>query len=58
VAHALWVDTGRVSAVARRQPSAAIYERIYTVRPRPTEAEPRRAKEALVVRMRREAADF
>jgi hypothetical protein len=51
----LWVQTGRYSAVAPRQPSAEIYERIHMARPRPTDVERQRAREALAVKMQREA---
>jgi hypothetical protein len=56
----LFVNVGRYSAAAPRQPSAAIYQRIHDndAPRRPSEAERRRAREALAVKTQREALDF
>jgi hypothetical protein len=51
----VFVSSGRVSAVAPRQPSAEIYRQLYGRKPRPSPLERRRAEEALRVKLRREA---
>lgn len=55
----LFVNAGRFSAFAPRQPTATIYDRIHAPRPpRPAEGERRRAREALKVTLAREAAEL
>jgi hypothetical protein len=52
-------DYGAASWIlAPRQPSAAIFERLRAGSRRPTDAERRRAREALAIKMQPEVAEF